>query len=170
MDDEPVIIDVISPGILSLGGVSYQCSLGPSGITNDKREGDGATPAGEFPLRCVMYRPDRMGPPDTSLAVRALSEKDGWCDDPRSGDYNKLISVPFAANHERLWREDHIYDVIVVLGYNDSPPIPGQGSAIFLHVAREGYTPTQGCVALKIDDLLTVLKVCTPGALIRIRS
>ncbi len=168
MDNEPVVIDVYANGTLTFGEASYRCSLGPSGITREKTEGDGATPIGEFPLRRVLYRPDRIDRPVTGLDVMALSENDGWCDDVNSSDYNKPISLPSEESHERLWREDHIYDVIVELGFNDNPPVPGKGSAIFLHVAREEYTPTQGCVALMLGDLLSVLKRCDPGAMIRI--
>lgn len=168
MAHDPVILDVVAPGILRLGDETYRCALGPAGIVPDKHEGDGGTPVGSFPLKQVMYRPDRLSPPDTSLPVRPVSASDGWCDDPERAEYNRLVALPFPASHEELWREDHIYDVIVEVGFNDDPPAPGMGSAIFLHVAREGYAPTAGCVALQLDDLLHVLKVCGDNAILRI--
>lgn len=168
MSESPVILDVFAPGRLRLGDAEYQCALGPTGIVSAKHEGDGGTPGGNFPLRSVMYRPDRVSAPATMLPVRALSENDGWCDDPKHADYNRPVPLPHPASHERLWRDDHIYDVIVEVGYNDDPPVPGNGSAIFMHIAREGYTPTQGCVALALDDLLAVLRVSGPDTALRV--
>ncbi|HUI18204.1 MAG TPA: L,D-transpeptidase family protein [Alphaproteobacteria bacterium] len=148
---------VTPAGRLSWNGRSSRCALGPSGIRADKREGDGATPAGAFPLRRVLYRADRLAPPPTRLAVAALAENDAWCDDPKDPRYNQQLRLPYPASHEHLWRGDHLYDVIVVLGYNDAPVVPGRGSAIFLHVARPDYGPTAGCVALALADLLALL-------------
>ncbi|MGB8275678.1 MAG: L,D-transpeptidase family protein [Alphaproteobacteria bacterium] len=149
-------------GRLSLGGASFACALGRSGVTTNKREGDGATPAGCFPLRRVLFRADRIAPPKTALPVAALSGSDGWCDDPAHPDYNRPVRLPHPGSCERLWREDGAYDLIVVVGYNDDPVVPGRGSAIFLHVAKkdrtkEGPAPTEGCVALALSDLLAVL-------------
>ncbi|NQV45365.1 MAG: L,D-transpeptidase family protein [Rhodospirillales bacterium] len=168
MSNVPVILDVYTPGTLFLAGVPFQCALGPAGIVLDKREGDGGSPVGAFPLRRVLYRPDRLEPPETLLPVYAISDRDGWCDDPTRPEYNQHIILPHVATHERLWRDDHIYDVIVEVGYNDNPPVSGKGSAIFMHVARAEYAPTQGCVALQLDDLLRVLRVCGPAAVLQI--
>ncbi len=168
MIDSPVILDVSAPGILRLGDEVFRCALGPAGIVLEKREGDGGTPVGVFPLRRVMYRTDRMSRPDTRLPVRAISDSDGWCDDLGHAAYNQLVVLPHPARHERLWRDDLVYDVIVEVGFNDDPPVPGKGSAIFIHVAREGYTPTEGCVALQIDDLLHVVRACGPDAILRV--
>jgi L,D-peptidoglycan transpeptidase YkuD (ErfK/YbiS/YcfS/YnhG family) len=129
-----------------------------------KREGDGATPVGCWPLRCVFYRPDRLACPSTRLATAALAENAGWCDDPADAAYNRPVTLPYRGRHERLWREDDLYDVIVPLGYNDAPVSPGRGSAIFLHVAAAGFAPTEGCIALALPDLLAVLAHCQPGA------
>lgn len=168
MIQSPVILDVFAPGILRLGEQSFHCALGPAGIVREKSEGDGGTPVGAFPLRQVMYRPDRIEPPHTRLPVRALSDHDGWCDDPGHTAYNRLVALPHPARHERLWRDDLIYDVIVEVGFNDDPPVSGKGSAIFMHVAREGYPPTAGCIALQTDDLLQVLSACGPDSILRI--
>lgn len=152
------------------GGRSWRCAIGPAGVTAHKREGDEATPAGSFPLRRVLYRPDRVEPPQTVLPTAALTPEDGWCDDPADPAYNQQVLLPHGASHERLWREDEIYDVIVILGHNDDPPVPGRGSAIFLHVARPDYAPTLGCVALALPDLLTVLRDAGPDSRIRIEA
>ena len=148
----------------AFGARNWRCAIGPAGVIADKREGDGATPLGCFPLRRVLYRPDRLSRPETALPVTPLAPEDGWCDDPRDAAYNTQRRLPFAARHERLWRDDGVYDAIVILGHNDDPPRPGAGSAIFLHVARDDYAPTQGCVALALPDLLTVLREAGPGS------
>lgn len=140
------------------GGSALRCALGRAGIATDKREGDGATPAGAFALREVLYRPDRGAPPVTSLKLRPLDPADGWCDAPGDVNYNQKVRLPYRASAETLWRADGVYDLIVVLGYNDAPVIGGRGSAIFLHVARPDFAPTEGCVALGRGDLLRVLK------------
>ncbi|MEK7246059.1 MAG: L,D-transpeptidase family protein [Pseudomonadota bacterium] len=140
-----------------------RCALGRSGVTAEKHEGDGATPAGVLPLRYVFYRLDREAQPATRMAVRAIAPEDGWCDDPARPEYNRLIRSPFPGRHETLWREDGLYDLIVVLGWNDAPAVPGQGSAIFLHVASADYAPTEGCVALARRDLRRLLADCGPG-------
>ena len=128
------------------------------------------SPVGTYPIRYVFYRPDRGNAPDTALPVIAMAPDDGWCDDPESPDYNRHVKLPFAASHEVLWRDDHVYDLVVVLGHNDAPPVAGMGSAIFMHLARDAYTGTEGCVALAKDDLLAVLKAATPGDSVEIRG
>jgi L,D-peptidoglycan transpeptidase YkuD (ErfK/YbiS/YcfS/YnhG family) len=146
-----------------LGERRWPCAIGAGGARADKREGDGATPAGCWPLRRVLYRPDRLAPPASAFPVTPVGRDDGWCDDPGDPLYNRSVTLPYAASHERLWRDDAIYDVIVVLGHNDDPPLPGAGSAIFLHVARPDYRPTQGCVALALPHLLELLGAAAPG-------
>jgi len=153
-------IIVTANGTLFLDGKRYRCSLGKSGVVSasEKREGDGATPDGCYTMRKLFYRPDKFGSaPDTKLPSVALSEKDGWSDDSSLPEYNTFVAIPYEGSHEVLWRQDDVYDLIVPLGYNDNPAIPGKGSAIFMHIAREGYTPTSGCIALSRDDLLEVL-------------
>jgi len=163
-------IIVTADGILRIAGRPYRCALGRSGILALKREGDGATPAGAFPLRRVLFRPDRMKAPVTKLPVGPLHPDDGWCDDPGDAAYNQHVRLPHPARHERLWRENHVYDVIVVVGHNDEPPVPGMGSAIFLHVARPDYSPTEGCIALALPDLLKVIELCDGATRIRIEA
>ncbi|MAK65240.1 MAG: hypothetical protein CMF75_10960 [Maricaulis sp.] len=152
-------------GLMTLGGRTVRAALGKGGITeaSDKREGDGATPLGRYPLRRVLYRPDRVAPPVTALPVRAIRPDDGWCDAPEDPAYNRPVRRPYAASHETLWREDGLYDLILVVGHNDDPPVPGLGSAIFLHCKRGEYEPTQGCVALDPDDVRDFLRQARPG-------
>ncbi|MBM3565201.1 MAG: hypothetical protein FJX42_03700 [Alphaproteobacteria bacterium] len=150
-------------GTLAWRDTTVVCALGRGGVSADKREGDGTTPAGLMPLRYVLFRPDRLAAPPSRLPVRPITPQDGWCDDPARSEYNRPVSLPFAGHHEVLWRADRVYDVIVVLGWNDAPAVPDKGSAIFMHVARPDFSPTEGCVALTQDDLLRLLADCGPG-------
>lgn len=129
------------------------------------------SPLGAWKIREVFYRKDRVFKPKTQLFVSEISESDGWCDDPNAPEYyNRKVKLPFPHRHEKLWREDHVYDIVVVLGYNDDPPVPGHGSAIFMHLKRGDYEGTEGCVALAMDDLLAVLKDAKPGDVVRIST
>ncbi|MAL79284.1 MAG: hypothetical protein CMN55_09255 [Sneathiella sp.] len=157
-------------GRLRFGELAFDCALGKSGITLQKREGDGATPAGRFPLRGLHFRADKMSPPATSLVSRPIEPEDGWCDDPGSEAYNRPVRLPFAARHETLWRGDDLYDLVVVLGHNDDPPVKGAGSCIFMHVARPDYGPTEGCVALKKADLLALLAALEADSALHIHA
>lgn len=150
-------------GRLFAGDRVLPCALGRSGVTGSKREGDGATPAGTWPLRHVLFRPDRVARPETALDLRRLSQTDGWCDDPADRRYNCPVQLPYGASAEALWREDGIYDLVVVLGYNDDPPRAGMGSAIFFHLATPDLGPTAGCVAVERADMVWLLARCGPG-------
>lgn len=144
-------------GLWRMGPALVRAAVGRGGVRADKQEGDGATPAGLLPLRRVLYRADRVRRPRAAVPVSPLAPQDGWCDDPASADYNRPVRLPCPDRHEALWRDDALYDVIAVLGWNDAPPAPGRGSAIFLHVARPDGGPTEGCVALPLPDLLAAL-------------
>lgn len=139
--------------------------LGRGGViaAEAKREGDGATPIGVWPLRRVFYRPDREARPETALPVHALSLDDGWCDAPEDDAYNKLVKRPYPASTETLWRDDHAYDLILELGYNDDPITPGAGSAIFLHLAQPDWRATEGCVAVSRETMLAILAAAQPS-------
>lgn len=163
MDIQVTSGQVTSDGTLTYPGGAFRCALGRSGIRADKREGDGATPVGAFALRRVLYRPDRVAPPETALPVTAIQPADGWCDDAADAAYNRPVTLPHPASHEEMWRADGLYDVVVVIGHNDDPIVPGMGSAVFMHVAKPDYEPTAGCVALALPDLLALLKHCAPG-------
>ena len=163
-------LKIFSDGRADCSGRPMRCVLGRSGVSADKKEGDGATPQGVFQLRRVLYRADRTEPPGTVLPCAALAPEDGWCDDPEDENYNCQVKLPCGARCESLWREDGIYDLIVVLGHNDSPVEPGKGSAIFLHLARPGYAPTEGCLAVSKADLLEILSLSHPGDVVRIEG
>jgi len=142
-----------------------RCALGRSGVVPaaQKTEGDGASPAGVWRLRFGLWRADRLVRPESALIFRPIRPDDGWCDDPADAAYNRLVRLPYPASCETMTREDELYDVVVVLSHNDSPPEPGRGSAIFLHCAKPGYPPTEGCVALARSDLLRLLEAAQAG-------
>jgi L,D-peptidoglycan transpeptidase YkuD (ErfK/YbiS/YcfS/YnhG family) len=149
--------------LASYGDNTWTCAVGRSGIAPKIGEGDGVSPIGCWPIRRVFYRADRLpGPPTTAFPCVVIAPQDGWCDAPDHPEYNRLVRLPFAASHEEMWREDALYDIVVVLGQNDDPVVPGAGSAIFLHIARPEYSPTAGCAALSRDDLLAFLALAEP--------
>jgi L,D-peptidoglycan transpeptidase YkuD (ErfK/YbiS/YcfS/YnhG family) len=150
-------------GWLRVGALVLPCALGRSGRSFTKREGDGATPSGTWKPVEVLYRADRVQRPRTALPLRALRPDDGWCDSVGDRNYNRWIRHPYPSSAERLWREDALYDVIVVLDHNRRPRAQGAGSAIFMHVARPGYRPTEGCVALVQPHLLLLLATMGRG-------
>lgn len=149
-------------------GLETYCALGKGSLVaaTDKREGDGASPIGAWPARRLFYRPDRVLRPETALPIVEITPNMGWCDAPDHPNYNRLIELPFSASHEKMWREDHVYDVVVELGYNDDPVVPKAGSAIFMHVARPNFEPTEGCVALILSEILIVAAQLTPHSII----
>jgi L,D-peptidoglycan transpeptidase YkuD (ErfK/YbiS/YcfS/YnhG family) len=156
-------------GRLVWAGREVVCTLGHGGIRADKREGDGATPAGLFTLRRVLWRADRLAdPPVTRLPCAPILPTNGWCDWPEDPLYNRPVTLPYPARHERMWRDDALYDIVVIIGHNDDPVVPGAGSAVFMHLARADGGPTEGCVGLARDDLLALLAACGPGDALRI--
>lgn len=157
-----------SRGLLSYKDLTFDCALGKGGVAADKREGDHASPSGRFALRKLLYRADRGAKPQTVLPAQEIDRNDGWCDDPDHEAYNHPVRLPFDARHETLWREDGLYDLVVVLGHNDNPVVKGAGSCIFMHVARQDYGPTEGCIALEKADLLTLLAAIEDNTAIRI--
>lgn len=162
------MIAVTPDGVIRWNGKSATCALGRSGIRMDKLEGDGATPSGTFPLLQVLFRPDRLAAPVSALPITPLVPELGWCDDPNDPDYNRMVALPHPARHERLWRDDGLYDLLIVVGYNHAPVIAGRGSAIFVHVRAPDGGPTQGCVALSLADLTDLVAACTPEETIHI--
>jgi len=158
--------------ILLCGQTAIPCRVGRNGIVpaSVKREGDGRTPAGDWRLRTVYYRADRVDRPQTKLDCFPITLKQGWCDAPDHPAYNTLVHLPFAASHETLWRQDNAYDIIVVLGYNDAPVRPHHGSAIFFHCLASGQTETAGCVAVAREDMLEILAMLPGDPVMRIRT
>jgi len=148
---------VYPDGRFVLRGLVFRAALGRGGVRRDKQEGDGATPAATLPLRRILYRADRVRPPECVVPVEPTAPNDAWCDDPSRSDYNRMVRLPYDGHYEELWRQDRLYDLVGVLGWNDAPVQRGRGSAIFLHVARPDYAPTDGCIALALGDLQSVL-------------
>ena len=148
---------LFADGRLVLGHRICRAALGRGGLVLHKQEGDGGTPMGVLPLRRVLYRADRIDRPRCAMPVEPIAPEDGWCDDPGHRAYNRMVRLPHEGRHEELWRRDAVYDLIGVLGWNDAPVERGRGSAIFLHVARPDYAPTEGCIALAREDLVAVL-------------
>lgn len=155
-------------GRLHVGGLVLPCALGPAGVTRMKREGDGATPAGRFRLMRALWREDRARRPRAGLALAPIRRDDLWCDDPREALYNRPARAPFKGGAERMARADRLYDVVVILDHNQRPRVRGLGSAIFFHVAREGFAPTQGCVAIAPDAMRRLLPRLARGATITV--
>ncbi|WP_374308643.1 L,D-transpeptidase [Methylocella sp.] len=149
-------------GLLRAGALTLPCALGAGGVRRAKREGDGASPAGSWRLLSGYFRADRLARVPTPLPMRATGARDGWCDDPSSALYNRPVSLPFAGSREEMRRDDGLYDLVVALDYNMAPRRKGRGSAIFLHCAREGFSPTRGCVALRREDLRRLLPRLSP--------
>jgi L,D-peptidoglycan transpeptidase YkuD (ErfK/YbiS/YcfS/YnhG family) len=151
------MIIVKKTGYLNYKNFKFRCALGKNGIRKKIKEGDGITPKGIYKIKTVYYRQDRIKKPSTSINSKKIKKNMGWCDDPKSVNYNQLINLPNNYNSEKLFRNDNIYDLIVVLDYNMNPTIKNKGSAIFIHIAKKNYTPTKGCIALSKIDLLRIL-------------
>ena len=138
-------------------GYKLKCSIGKSGKTNSKKEGDLATPIGTFGIGALYYRKDRIKLPRCKLVKKIIKKNMGWCDDVKSKFYNKEISFPFKYNAEKLYRKNNIYDLVINIKYNQKPIIKGKGSAIFLHITNKKYKSTKGCIAIKKNDFLEIL-------------
>ncbi len=145
----------------------FKCSIGKKGLNSKKIEGDHCTPIGVFKIGKVYYRPDRIKKPDTSLKTKKITKNMGWCDDPYNKNYNKEIILNRKNKGEKLFRKDCIYDILIVIEYNTKKVRPFKGSAIFIHLTKN-YKPTQGCIALKKNDLLVLLKLIKPKTKIKI--
>ena len=163
-----LVVDTAAHHLIVDGHV-IDCAIGRGGACDaaDKREGDGRTPIGTWPVRAVLLRPDRGLAPPATVPWRWLRRSDGWSDDPHDPAYNQPVRHPHGFSAERMWRDDGRYDVVIVLGHNDAPPVAGMGSAIFLHI--RGDRPTEGCVAVSPGDMRTVLAELSTGDEIAIR-
>ena len=157
-------------GRLVAGALVLPCALGRSGPRHSKREGDGASPIGRFALLGGFYRADRLRRPRTGLRLAPIRPEDGWCDDPGDRRYNRPVRRPYPASHEAMWREDPLYDLVIDIGANRGPIVKGRGSAIFLHCARPGFAPTEGCVAVEPRMAARLLARIGPRTKIEIRA
>ena len=152
------MIIINKSGYLKYGNLKFKCALGKSGIGNKKIERDNITPKGKFRIIKIYYRKDRLKKLPSKFTLTEITKNMGWCDDLKSRKYNQPIKLPTKYSHEILYRRDNIYDLILVLNYNMKPIIKNKGSAIFIHVAKNNYTKTAGCIALKKVDLIYLIK------------
>ena len=158
--------------MLECGPLKRSIRIGKAGFVDGARgrEGDAKTPLGDYHLRWGFYRADRLPAPRSKLTFRALTENDGWCDDSGHPAYNRFIRLPDKASHEALWREDGAYDIVLVMSHNDSPPVSGLGSAVFIHIAQPDDRETLGCIALTPDAMASLLPKLYAGQRVIIQS
>ena len=147
----------VKSNYLIYNGIKYKCSIGRGGFTNQKKEGDKCTPIGPFKITDVFYRNDRLKTIQTIIKTHCINPSDGWCDDPNHELYNQKIIFPFSNSAEKLYREDNLYNIVCIINYNTKQIVPHAGSAIFMHVAKNNYATTAGCIALDQQDLIDIL-------------
>ena len=152
------MIIINKSGYLKYKNLKFRCALGKAGIGKKKIEGDNITPRGTFNIVKIYYRADRVKKMPSKFRLIKITKKMGWCDDPNSKDYNQLINLPTKYTYEKLYRKDNVYDLLIVLNYNIKPTVKKKGSAIFIHVARKNYKKTAGCIALKKNHLIKLIK------------
>lgn len=157
---------------LTFDGISFPCRIGKNGFVAAEfgREGDGKTPLGTYVLRFGLYRADRLPAPKSALTFQPIRKDDGWCDAPDDPAYNRFIRLPYPASHEKLWREDGAYDIVLVMSHNDSPPEPGLGSAVFIHITQPDNRNTLGCVALSPEVMVRLLPKLECDMMIKIEA
>ena len=155
---------------LNYNNYKVKCAIGKRGIGNKKKEGDLITPKGHYKIKFLLYRKDRVKKIETSIKKVVIQKNMGWCDDPKSKKYNKLIKLPSAHNHEKLYIKENIYDIILVLNYNMKPTIKNKGSAIFIHVTKRNFKKTEGCIAIKKNYFLKIIKDLKKNTEVRIEN
>jgi L,D-peptidoglycan transpeptidase YkuD (ErfK/YbiS/YcfS/YnhG family) len=152
------MIIISKSGHLKYNNLKFRCSLGKAGIKKKIVEKDNITPKGTFNIVKIYYREDRIKKISSKFKLIKITKKMGWCDDPKSKKYNQLIKIPNQYSYEKLYRKDNVYDLVVVINYNMRPIITNKGSAIFIHVAKKNYKKTKGCIALKKNHLIHLIK------------
>ena len=161
---------LINKNYLTYNNYKVKCALGKRGIGNKRREGDFITPKGNFKIKYILYRKDRIKRIQSKIKKIIIKKNMGWCDDPLSKNYNKLIKIPSEYNYEKLYKKDNVYDIILVLNYNMNPVVKNKGSAIFIHVTKANYKKTEGCVAIKKIHLLKIIKELKNNTKIKIED
>jgi L,D-peptidoglycan transpeptidase YkuD (ErfK/YbiS/YcfS/YnhG family) len=162
------MIIINKSGYLKFNKKKYKCALGKKGVGKKRAEGDNITPKGNYKIIDIYYRKDRIKKITSKIKLLKINKNMGWCDDPASKKYNQLILLPSKWGHEKLYRKDNIYDLVIVLNYNMSPIIKNKGSAIFIHTSKKNYTATKGCIALKKKDLLKLVSIIDKNEKIKI--
>lgn len=158
---------LINKNYLTYNRLKIKCAVGKKGIGYKRKEGDLITPNGQFKIKYILYRKDRVKI-FTKLKKKVIKKNMGWCDDPESGHYNKLIKLPFAYKHEKLFKKENIYDIILVLNFNMNPIKKNKGSAIFIHVAKDNFKKTEGCVAIKKKNLIKIIREINQNTRVKI--
>ena len=158
---------LINKNYLKYNKLKAKCAIGKKGIGYKKKEGDLITPIGQFKIKYVLYRKDKVKI-STKLKKKVIKKNMGWCDDPKSSQYNKLVRLPFAYKHEKLFRKENIYDIILILNYNMNPVKKNKGSAIFIHIAKNNFKKTEGCIAIKKTKLIKLIKEISPNTKVKI--
>ena len=155
---------------LTYNNYKVKCSIGKRGIGNKRREGDLITPKGVFKIKYILYRKDRIKRIQTKIKKFIIKKNMGWCDDPKSKDYNKLVNLPFNYSYEKLYKKENVYDILLVLNYNMAPTKKNKGSAIFIHVAKKNYKKTEGCIGLKKNHLVKIIKDLKKNTKVKIEN
>ena len=158
---------LINKNYLTYNKLKVKCAIGKKGIGYKKKEGDLITPSGQFRIKYILYRKDRLNI-STKLKKKVIKKNMGWCDDPKSSHYNKLVRLPFAYKHEKLFKKENIYDIILVLNYNMNPVKKNKGSAIFIHVAKNNFKKTEGCIAIKKLNLVKLIRKINSNTKVKI--
>tara|TARA_B100000941_G_scaffold289361_1_gene268188 strand:+ start:304 stop:804 length:501 start_codon:yes stop_codon:yes gene_type:complete len=158
----------INKNYLIYNKYKVKCAIGKRGIGNKIKEGDLITPKGQYKIKFILYRKDKINGIKTKLKKIAIKKNMGWCDDPKSREYNKLIKTPFNYNYEKIYRNDNTYDIILVLNFNMNPIRKNKGSAIFIHIAKKNYKKTEGCIAIKKTTLLKIIKNINTKTIVKI--
>ena len=162
------MIIINKSGYLKYKNFKFRCSLGKAGIKKKTKEGDQVTPKGIFKVIKIYYRKDKIKKIINPIKKIQIKKNMGWCDDPKSDLYNQQIKLPNKFSYEKLYRKDGLYDIILVLNYNTSPIVKKKGSAIFIHIAKRKFKPTEGCIGLKKKDLIKLLKKIKKNTKIKI--
>lgn len=155
------MIIIKKSGYLIYKNLKFKCALGKAGIKNKKIEGDNITPKGTYKIIKIFYRNDRIKKIISKFKLIKIKKNMGWCDDIKSKRYNRLLILPSKYTHEKLYRNDNLYDLILVLDYNMKPIIKNKGSAIFIHISSKNYANTKGCIALKKKHLIKIISQLT---------
>ena len=161
---------IINKNYLTFKNYKVKCAIGKRGIGYKRKEGDLITPKGDFKIKYILYRKDRIKKIQTKIKKIIIKKNMGWCDDPKSKNYNKLIKLPSVYNFEKIYKKENIYDIIIVLNYNMNPTLKNKGSAIFIHIAKRNYKKTEGCVAIKKTHLLKIIKKIKKNTKVKIEN
>ena len=159
---------LVNKKYLTYKNYKVKCTIGKRGIGYKKKEGDQITPLGRYKIKYILYRKDRVKKINSGIKTIEITKNMGWCNDPNSKQYNKIIKLPSAFSYEKLYRRENIYDIILVLNYNMNPAKKNKGSAIFIHIAKKNYKKTEGCVAIKKNEILKILKFLKSETIVKI--